>query len=173
MTGPERQILGWCLLHGDIPWQVAAVPCAAWSPDTEFLVRLLVELQSVGVQVGPTDLWRIAQQPATGEIRRVLAAWFSPDDLLLLPQYAPWDVAEVAGLCAVVAERHEARVAYTASLMAAEARVESRRAALQEQATARLAAHWPDLGVAKGTASVPLDLSRVHPGWVAYLRRAA
>ena len=163
----ERQILGWCVERGEVPACVAAVPMAAWSPDAEFLVRLLIELQSVDVQVGPLDLWWIAQQRAEGEIRRVLATWFALDDLLLLPQYAPWSFEEVGALCGLVAERYQARVAYAEALQAAEERAERARMAAMERGVGRLAAHWPDLG--KGTAAVPLAVSRVHPGWLTYM----
>ena len=163
MRKEERQILGWCVERAEVPACVAAVPIGAWSPDAEFLVRLLVELAGVGVAVGPLDLWALSLQPVTGEIRAMLALWFSTDDLLLLPQYAPWDAAEVEAVCAVVTDRHAARVAYQQALRAAEERQDAARGAAMERGCDALREVWD----AKGTADVPLQ---VHPAWLPYLK---
>lgn len=159
----ERQILGWCVEQAEVPACVAAVPVDAWSPDAEFLVRLLIELAGVDVAVGPLDLWSLAVQPVKGEIRAMLAVWFAPDDLLLLPQYAPWNVVEVEAACAMVADRHAARVAYQVALRAAEERRESRRGEAMARGCDALRAPWE----AKGTPAVPLG---AHPGWLPYLK---
>lgn len=166
MREEERIILGWCVERAEVPACVAAVPGDAWSPDAEFLVRLLVELAGVDVPVGPLDLWTLAIQPVKGEIRAWLATWFSADDLLLLPQYAPWDVAEVEAACGEVTERHAARVAYQQALRAAEERREARRIEAMARGCDALRGLWEP----KGTADVPL---RTHPAWLPYLREAA
>lgn len=165
MREEERQILGWCLVTEDIPPCVAAVLPEAWSPDAAFLVGLLVELAGVDVAVGPLDLWELSLQPVKGDIRAGLATWFSSTDLLLLPQYAPWDAAEVEAACGVVAGRHVALVAYQAALQAAEARREERRIAAMDRGCDALRAVWGRETEATGV--VP------HPAWRKYLEQQA
>ena len=164
MREEERMILGWCVERAEVPACVAGVPGDAWSPDAEFLVRLLVELAGVDVAVGPLDLWTLAIQPVKGEIRAMLATWFSADDLLLLPQYAPWDVAEVEAACGEMTERHAARVAYQQALRAAEERREARRIEAMARGCDALRAVWGT------TEAAPLNVARVHPGWLPYLK---
>ena len=161
MREEERQIIGWCVERADVPACVAAVPVGAWSPDAEFLVRLLVELAGVGVAVGPVDLWVISLQPVEGEIRASLALWFSTDDLLLLPQYAPWDAEEVEAACAAVSDRYAERVAYQQHLQEAEERKEAAQ-------IAAMARGCDALREVCGERDV--GMFGVHPAWFPYLK---
>lgn len=169
-------ILGWCVERAEVPACVAAVPGDAWSPDAEFLVRLLVELAGVDVTVGPLDLWTLAIQPVKGEIRAWLATWFSADDLLLLPQYAPWDVAEVEAACGEVTERHAARVAYQAALRAAEERREARRIEAMARGCDAMRGFWrADVWADRCVPALPYaeecsDVPGIAPAWLPYLK---
>ena len=177
MTPPERQILGWCLQAGEVPACVAGVPADAWGPVAGRFVWLLAELhahsvawdlESLIVLFDGAGYYRAWEQDwcwfTKSETLRFLRTHMGADEIAVLSQYAPWTLAEVEATCRLVADEHAARLAYAAALEAAEARAEAVRMAAMERGCDALRAVW------ERTEAPPLDMGRVHPGWLPYLK---
>ena len=177
MTPPERQILGWCLQAGEVPACVAEVPADAWGPVAGRFVWLLMELQAHSVAWDLEALivlfdgagyYRSWEQDwcwfTKSETLRFLRTHMGADEIALLPQYAPWTLAEVEAACRLIADEHAARLAHVVALEAAEARAEAVRVAAMARGCDALRAVW------ERTEAATVHPSRVHPGWLPYLK---
>ena len=179
MTEPEKQIIGWCLQSAEVPACVAEVPADAWGPIAERFIGLLIELQahsiawdleSLIVLFDGAGYYRAWEQDwcwfTKSETVRVLRVHMGADEIAVLPQYAPWTLEEVDAACGLLTAGHVARLAHVTALEAAEARAEAVKGAAMARGCDALRAVW------ETTEAVPLDPSRVHPGWAPYLHKA-
>ena len=177
MTEPEKQIIGWCLQSAEVPACVAEVPADAWGPVAERFIGLLIELQAHSVAWDLESLivlfdgagyYRSWEQDwcwfTKSETLRFLRMHMGADEIAVLPQYAPWTLAEVEAACGLLMAGHVARLAYVTALEAAEARAEAVRVAAMARGCDALRAVWETGEV------VPLSVARVHPGWLPYLK---
>ena len=177
MTGHEREIIGWCLQSAEVPACVAGVPAGAWGPVAGRFVGLLVELQAHSVAwdlellivlFDGAGYYRAWEQDwcwfTKSETLRFLRTHMGADEIAVLPQYAPWTLGEVEAACGLLTAGHAARLAHVAALEAAEARAEAVRVAAMARGCDALRAVW------ERTEAATVHPSRVHPGWLPYLK---
>jgi hypothetical protein len=158
VTPPERQILGYALQSGTVPACVAAVPLGAWGPVAERFIGLLIELQahsiawdleSLIVLFDRAGYYRSWEQDwcwfTKSETLRFLRVHMGADEVAVLPQYAPWTLAEVEAACGLLMAGHVARLAHVAALEAAEARAEAVRVAAMARGCEALRRVWERL----------------------------